>query len=120
MSVVLRLLLVAGVMGLAFWAYREDDRTRLALREMERVERAIVRERRALAVLDAEWAYLNRPDRLRDLARLNDAHLRLAPLTAEAFGRLDQVPRRPQGPPAPDVVDAAPPMERLADAGPTP
>ena len=107
MRPVLILAMGACVMALALWAYREDDRTRLAMREMERLERAIGREREALAVLDAEWAYLNRPERLRDLARLNDARLRLVPLTAEAFARLDQIPARPV------------PLGPLADAGGT-
>ena len=95
MRPLLVLVLAACVMGLALWAYRENYRTREALREMARVERAIERERDALGVLEAEWAYLNRPERLRDLARLNDERLRLVPLTAEAFARLDQIPPRP-------------------------
>ena len=110
--------LIGCVMALALWAYREDDRTRLAIRELERVERGIERQREALAVLDAEWAYLNRPERLRDLVRLNDDQLRLAPLTAEAFGRPEQVPTRSA--PADqgyEVTDTPAPLGRLADAG---
>ena len=95
--------LAAAVMALAYWAYLENYHTQAALREMARVERAIAAERGALAVLRAEWAYLNRPDRLRDLAALNDARLGLVPLGAEAFGRLDEVPR----PPPPDRLAAA-------------
>ena len=90
--------LALPVMGLAHWAYWEDYRTRSALRDVARLERAIEDRREALAVLDAEWAYLNRPERLRDLARLNDARLGLVPITAEAFGRLDQVPHPPPEP----------------------
>lgn len=92
MRPLLGLLLAAPVMGLAHWAYLESYRTQAALRESARLEAAIEEGREALAVLEAEWAYLNRPERLRDLARLNDARLGLVPLTAEAFGRLDQVP----------------------------
>ena len=111
MRPVLAMAMAACVMALALWAYREDDRTRLAIREMQRLEREIGRQGEALAVLDAEWAYLNRPDRLRDLARLNDARLRLAPLTAEAFARLDQVPARPV--PLGPLADAGGPAPRL-------
>ena len=101
------LVLAVPVMGLALWAYGENYRTQTAMREVARVERAIEAEREALAVLDAEWAYLNRPERLRDLARLNDERLRLVPLTAEAFAPLDRIPARPApGAPGP-MADAA-------------
>ena len=99
--------LVAAVLALAYWAYLENYRTQAALREMARMERAIATQRDALAVLRAEWAYLNRPERLRDLAALNDARLGLVPLAAEAFGRLDEVPYPPPPEPSPGPLAAA-------------
>ena len=90
--------LAVPVLGLAFWTYAQDNRTQLALREEAGLERAIAAEREALAVLGAEWAYLNRPDRLRDLARLNDERLGLVPITAESFARLGDVPYPPPPP----------------------
>ncbi len=96
MRPLLALVLAAPVMALALWAYQENYRTRAVLREMARIEGEIGRRREALAALDAEWAYLNRPERLRDLAQLNDERLRLVPLSAEAFARLDQVPYPPK------------------------
>ena len=105
MRPVLVLALALPVMALALWAYQENHRTQQALRELARVERAIEGRREALSVLDAEWAYLNRPERLRDLAQLNDESLRLVPLTAEAFARLDQVPARPLEGPTAEATD---------------
>jgi len=79
------------VMGLAFWAYSENYRTQTAVKEVERLNRDIGAARARLDMLRDEWAYLNRPDRLRDLADLNFDRLGLFPLAPEQFGRIDQV-----------------------------
>ena len=80
-----------AVIGLAVWAYRENYRTQHVIGETEEIQREIGTARARLAVLRAEWAYLNRPDRLRDLAELNYNSLQLLPLHAGQFGRVDQV-----------------------------
>jgi hypothetical protein len=79
------------VMGMAFWAYRQNYATQDAIREAETVRAEIADLRETLGVLRAEWAYLNRPDRLRELADLNFDRLGLLPLTPEQFGDADQV-----------------------------
>lgn len=84
-------LTVVSVIGLAFWAYRENYTTQTALDEAEALQLQIGEARDRLAVLKAEWAYLNRPDRLRDLADLNFESLQLLPLRPGQFGRIEQV-----------------------------
>lgn len=79
------------VIGLAFWAYRENYATQEVLKETRRLQREIGKARARLNVLHAEWAYLNRPDRLRELADLNFESLRLMPITAEDFAEPEQV-----------------------------
>lgn len=80
-----------GVIGLAFWAYRETHQTQRTLAELRRTQAQVSSLREALGVQRAEWAYLNRPARLRELADLNFDRLGLMPLLPEQFGRMDQV-----------------------------
>ena len=100
-----------SVIGLAFWAYHENYKTQAAISEVERLQRDIGLARERLAVLRAEWAYLNRPDRLRDLAELNFDRLGLLPFRPDQFGRADQVAY-----PAPPSLDLSQPVD-VSSAG---
>jgi hypothetical protein len=91
MRAVLYVLSFLGLITLGFWAYRENYATQAALREVETLQRQIVGLREALSVQRAEWAYLNRPDRLRDLATANFDRLGLLPMEPSQFGSAAQV-----------------------------
>lgn len=95
-----------GVVALAYWAYHQGYETRQTAREVQQLQRDIGKAHERLAVLRAEWAYLNRPDRLRELAEMNFERLQLMPLSADQFGTVAQVPYPPI-PPEPET--------RLAD-----
>jgi len=68
------------VMGLAFWAYRENYATQHALRDLTRIQNQIATLRSDIAMQKAEWAYENRPSRLRALAKANFDSLQLLPM----------------------------------------
>ncbi len=87
-----------AVIALGFWAYRENYATQAVLREVRTLQGEIAGLREALAVQKAEWAYLNRPDRLRELVALNFDALLLLPMEPQQFASPDQVAR-----PAPDA-----------------
>lgn len=80
-----------AVMGLVFWAYRENYATQKSLKEVTRLQNEIADLKEALGMQRAEWAYLNRPERLRELALLNFDKLKLLPMQPEQFGEVDQI-----------------------------
>ena len=82
---------LVGVIALAIWAYQQNYRTQRVIAETVDLQRDIGEARSRLSVLRAEWAYLNRPDRLRDLADINFDRLGLLPLRPDQFGHADQV-----------------------------
>ena len=82
---------VSLVIGLAYWAYQENIKTQAVLTHVEELQDDIGQARARLKILRAEWAYQNRPERLQDLADLNYNGLKLLPLSADHFGRVEQV-----------------------------
>ena len=59
--------------------------------------------RARLSILNAEWAYLNRPERLTELVDLNFDRLQLVPLRASNFLDVDEI-KFLNDPNFPDVV----------------
>lgn len=80
---------LAAVCGtLLFHTSQEVTDGRTALRNMER---ELLREEESLRVLQAEWSYLNQPERLEKLAR---EHLELSPLHGKQFARISDINER--------------------------
>ena len=94
------------LMALAFWAYRENYATQTSLRDMQKLQAEVARLREGLTLQKAEWAYLNRPDRLRDLVALNFERLPLLPLEPGQFQAIA------------DIAMPLPPPERPLDLAP--
>jgi len=109
-------LLLAAAAALATFAVKYEVQALDA--QLADIRRATAAESRELRVLDAEWAYLNRPDML---AAMNQRFLSLAPITRKQLQTATaEIPMRP-APAAPppaapevgsgqgEVVDLRPP-----------
>jgi hypothetical protein len=107
MRTLVLLLSAIAVIGLASWAYRENYATQLALRDAARLQAEVRELREAIGVHRAEWAYLNRPDRLSDLVMKNFADLPLLPMTPAQFAALADLPLARTPPSEADAPDAA-------------
>lgn len=83
------------VIALGYWAYHQAILTQQAERRVERLQAEIGAQRERLSILNAEWAYLNRPDRLRELGFINFERLGLLPMSPDQFGRATQIPYPP-------------------------
>lgn len=96
MRPLLYVLSALAVMGLAFWAYRQNYATQKSIKEVARLQRQIGQLREDLSMQQAEWAYENRPARLRELALLNFDMLGLLPMTPEQFGSVSEIELAPE------------------------
>jgi hypothetical protein len=101
MRMILFLLSALAVIGSGTWAYQQHYQTKDEIDRVEALNRDIGLAHERMAMLRAEWAYLNRPDRLRDLADLNFERLGLLPLRPDHFADVDQV----AFPPPPSPID---------------
>jgi len=87
---------------------------------LARLNRQIQLEQEAIHVLNAEWAFLNRPDRIADLA---NRHLELSQVVPAQFGRVATIPERSLIPvvaeaDVPVVAPAAPALVKVATTTP--
>lgn len=115
------------VVASAAWSYRITYHTQEVLDGVADLRRDIRREHEALSVLQADWAWLNRPARLEKLVRAHNDSLGLGAFQPEQFADLSEVPLPPVddglepvaligldevGPITPVVVFAPPPSPR--------
>jgi hypothetical protein len=98
---------VCTVIAVASWAYAVNYDTRAVKAELRELRTELAREQEQLAVLKIEWAYLNRPERLRALVQTHSAQLGLMPADPGHFGQITQVPY-PDKPPAPTTPPRRP------------
>lgn len=103
MRMILWVLSIGGALGSAYGLYQLEHEVKTMERSLARLDDAMRRDGEAIQVLQAEWSYLNRPERLQDLV---GRHLTLIP------SGLKQIVAEPS-------ALAALPAAVVRDAGPT-
>jgi hypothetical protein len=84
---------------------------------LARLNRQIQLEQEAIHVLNAEWAFLNRPDRLAELA---NRHLEMTPVAPAQFSKVTAIPERSLVPVGAETEAAAEPVVTASVAPPKP
>lgn len=87
----LHVVAIGALVSSALYAYTIKYETTLEAEQLQKIKMKIHREKDAIAVLKAEWQYLNRPDRLQALA---DRHLDLQPFSVTQVVRIADIPNR--------------------------
>lgn len=82
---------IGALVSSALYAYSIKYDTTLHGEQLAKLKAKVAREREAIAVLKAEWQYLNRPDRIQTLT---ERHLNLQPLAIGQIVRMQDIPMR--------------------------
>jgi hypothetical protein len=88
----LHVFVIAALVVSAGWVYKIKFEATSQAERVSKLRAEIRRERDAIAILRAEWAQLDRPDRIQALA---SRHLTLRPVEGSQFDKLDGLPERP-------------------------
>jgi hypothetical protein len=99
----LHLVVIAALVSAAAYVYKIKFDATVQAQDLAKIRRDIRRERDAIAMLRAEWARLDNPARIQDLA---ERHSQLRPVEPTQFDNLDRLPPRPPQIVPPDASDA--------------
>jgi hypothetical protein len=91
MKRLLTFIAISLLIGSAVYAYRVKYDSIVLAEQVAKLKSRIHREKDAIAVLKAEWQYVNRPDRVQALA---DAHTDLKPMSVHQVVRWSELPAR--------------------------
>jgi cell division protein FtsL len=111
---VLHLCVIGAFVLAAIDVYKIKYESTLQAERVDKLRGEIRREKEAIAALRAEWAKLDRPDRIQELAK---RHLTLRPVEVKQFDTLDRLPDKPIDIVPPNATDPiAAIIESFADA----
>ena len=89
---ILNICVIGALVLAAADVYKIKYESTLEAERVAKLRTELRREQDQIALLRAEWAKLDRPDRLQELAQ---RHLTLRPLETRQYDTLDKLPERP-------------------------
>jgi hypothetical protein len=89
----LHMIAITALIASAGYAYSIKYETLFYTEQVAKLRSKVQREREAIAVVQAEWQYLNRPDRLQAEV---EKHLDLQPMKIQQLARLSDLPVKPE------------------------
>lgn len=98
---ILHLFVIVALVVAAAYVYDIKFEATMQAERLSKLRGEIRRERDAIAALRAEWAKLNSPERIQDVAQ---RHLQLRPLDQYQIDNFASLPERPK-PPQPEPAD---------------
>ena len=84
-------IVVITTFSLGLWAYKTNYESRAASQRVKDLEKSIVSANKVAKILNAEWAHLNSPDRLRKLVEYYFLELRLTPIDPDDFISISEI-----------------------------
>ena len=107
---IINIIIICALIIAASIVYKIKFDSTLQVEKVAKLAAQIRRERDAIAALRAQWARLDTPGRIQDVA---DRHLKLQPIKPTQFDNLDNLPLRPVPAPetsSPDITGSVPPQ----------
>lgn len=99
----INILVIAALIAAASAVYKIKFDSTLQAEKVAKLQNELRRERDAIARLRAEWAKLDTPSRIQQLA---DRYLTLQPVKPTQFDALNDLPPRPASPQPSDPIGA--------------
>lgn len=109
------MVLIAVMVAAAAFTYKTKQVAEDQLAAVRKLEQQIRFEEDSVALLRADWSLLTQPARLQQLTEAYQGDLKLQPVDARQFARLDEIPVRPLD--IQDIIGQA--FEVTADGGGT-
>ena len=82
---------MVSTFALGLWAYKINYESRAAHQRVKELEKSILYANKGVKILNAEWAHLNSPIRLRKLVQYYFSELKLTPINPDDFISLSEI-----------------------------
>jgi len=102
---IVNIVLIVLMLGAATWTYAVKHRAERNVAEINELERRIKLEKESIDLLQADWAYLSQPSRLKTLADQYGEQLQLQQTEPQQIVHPNELPAAPEIPQNDGIAD---------------